>query len=53
MIRFLRGLIIRNWGLKLLSLVLAFFLWLALMPEEKIFSEKSLNVTLELQNLSP
>ncbi len=53
MIRFLRGLIVRNWGLKLLSLVLAFLLWLALMPEEKIFSEKSLTAALELQNLPP
>jgi YbbR domain-containing protein len=52
MIRFLEGLIVRNWGLKLLALVLAFFLWLALMPEEKIFSEKSLNAPLELRNLS-
>jgi len=53
MIRFFQGLIVRNWGLKLLSLVLAFLLWLALMPEEKIFSEKSLSATLELQNLPP
>lgn len=51
MIRFLQGLIVRNWGLKLLALVLAFLLWLALMPEEKIFSEKSLSVPLELRDL--
>ena len=51
MIRFLQGLIVRNWGLKLLALVLSFLLWLALMPEEKIFSEKSLGVPLELRNL--
>lgn len=53
MIRFLQGLFVRNWGIKLLSLVLAFLLWLALMPEEKIFSEKSLSATIELLNLSP
>lgn len=53
MIRFLQGLIVRNWGLKLLALVLAFLLWLALMPEEKIFSEKSLSVPLELRDLPP
>ncbi len=53
MIRFLRDLLVRNWGLKLLALVLAFLLWLALMPEEKIFSEKSLSAPIELQNLSP
>ena len=51
MIRFLQGLIVRNWGLKLLALVLAFLLWLALMPEEKIFSEKSLTVPLETRGL--
>jgi len=53
MIRILKSLIVRNWGLKLLALVLAFLLWLALMPEEKIFSEKNLSVPLELRNLSP
>jgi YbbR domain-containing protein len=53
MIRILKELIVRNWGLKLLALILAFLLWLALMPEEKIFSEKSLSVPLELRNLPP
>ncbi len=53
MIRSLKDLIVRNWGLKLLALVLSFLLWLALMPEEKIFSEKSLGAPLEIQNLSP
>jgi YbbR domain-containing protein len=53
MIRIFKELIVSNWGLKLLALVLAFLLWLALMPEEKIFSEKSLTVPLELRNLPP
>jgi hypothetical protein len=53
MIRLLQDLIARNWGLKLLALVLSFLLWLALMPEEKIFSEKSMSVPLELRNLPP
>jgi YbbR domain-containing protein len=51
MIRFLQGLIVRNWPLKILALALAFLLWLALMPEEKIFSEKTLPVPLETRNL--
>jgi len=51
MITFIKNLIIRNWFLKLLSLVLAFLLWLMLIPEEKTFSEKSLAVTLETRNL--
>jgi len=53
MIRRVRSLIVRNWGLKLLSLVLSFLLWLALMPEEKIFSEKTLTVPIETRNLPP
>jgi YbbR domain-containing protein len=47
----LRNLLFRNWALKLLALVLAFFLWVALIPEEKIFSERTLSVPLELRNL--
>jgi YbbR domain-containing protein len=51
MVRLLRRLFLRNWGLKLFSFLLALILWLTLIPEEKIFSEKSLTVSLELHNL--
>ena len=51
MVRLLRRLFLRNWGLKLFSFILALILWLTLIPEEKIFSEKSLTVPLELHNL--
>ncbi len=51
MVRLLRRLFLRNWGLKLFSFLLALVLWLALIPEEKIFSEKNLTVPLELHNL--
>jgi YbbR domain-containing protein len=52
MIRLLRNLFLRNWILKLAALSLAFVLWLTLIPEEKIFSEKTFVVPLETQNLS-
>ncbi len=52
MIRFIRNLIVVNWALKLTALVLAFVLWLALMPEEKILSERTITVSLETRNLS-
>ena len=51
MIRFIINLLTRNWPLKLLALVLAFVLWLTLIPEEKIFSEKTLTVPLETRNI--
>jgi len=50
MIKIIRNLIVRNWGLKLLSLLLAFILWLSLIPEEKTFSEKTLTIPLETLN---
>ncbi len=53
MIRLIRNLIFRNWELKLLSLLLAFFLWLSMIPEEKTFSEKTLTVPLEAHNIPP
>jgi YbbR domain-containing protein len=52
MIRPLRNLFLRNGALKLLSIVLAFFLWITLVPEEKIFSEKTFVVPLELRGLA-
>ncbi|MFC2169702.1 YbbR-like domain-containing protein [Acidobacteriota bacterium] len=48
---FIRNLALKNWGLKLFSFFLAMVLWLALIPEEKIFSEKTLTVPLELHNV--
>lgn len=51
MIKTLRNLFLRNWELKLLSLVLAFFLWISLIPEEKTLSEKTLTIPLETHNL--
>jgi YbbR domain-containing protein len=51
MIRFLRDLVLNNWGLKLLALLLAFVLWLSLIPEERTFSEKTVTVPLEILNL--
>jgi YbbR domain-containing protein len=47
MIRFLKDLLTRNWALKLLSFVLAVILWLTVVPEEKIYGERTLSVPLE------
>jgi len=44
-------LFIRNWGLKLFSFILALILWLTLIPEEKMYSEKTLVIPLELINI--
>jgi YbbR domain-containing protein len=48
--RFLKGLVVRNWGLKLVSIVLALALWLILVPADKILSEKTLTIPLETRN---
>jgi YbbR domain-containing protein len=48
--RFFKKLFTKNWELKLISLILALILWLILIPEEKIFSEKNLTITLEIHN---
>jgi YbbR domain-containing protein len=53
MIKIIRNLLLRNWELKLLSLLLAFVLWLSLIPEEKTFSEKTLTIPLETHNIPP
>ena len=53
MIRLLRDFFTRNWGLKLLAFILAFLLWLILIPEEKTYSEKTLTVSLETRNIPP
>jgi YbbR domain-containing protein len=49
--RFFRDLFTRNRGLKLFSLLLAFALWLILIPEEKTYSERTLTVPLETRNI--
>jgi YbbR domain-containing protein len=51
MIRFLKDLLTRNWALKLLSFLCALILWLTLVPEEKIYSERTLSVPLETRNI--
>jgi YbbR domain-containing protein len=51
MIKIFRNLLVRNWELKLLSLFLAFILWLSLIPEEKTLSEKTLTIPLETHNI--
>ena len=40
-----------NWGLKLVSLILALILWFSLIPEEKSFQEKTITVPLEIHNV--
>jgi len=47
---YLTGLVVRNWGLKLISLVLALALWLVLVPADKVLAEKTLTVALETRN---
>ncbi len=51
--KFIKNLFLKNWGLKLFSLLIALLLWLILIPEEKITSEKTLTVPLELHNIPP
>ena len=51
MIRLIRRVFLRNWGLKLFSFLVALVLWLTLIPEEKTFTEKNLTVQLELHNI--
>lgn len=49
--RFFKKLFTKNWELKLISLILALILWLAL--SEKISSEKNLTIHLETHNIPP
>ncbi len=51
MMRWLRNLFLRNWELKLFSLLLALVLWLTLVPEQKTFSVKTIPVSLETYNI--
>jgi YbbR domain-containing protein len=43
--------LVKDWKLKLVSLVLALGLWLILVPAEKMYSEKSLTIPLETRNI--
>ncbi|MFW6140230.1 MAG: YbbR-like domain-containing protein [Acidobacteriota bacterium] len=47
----IKKLFTKNLGLKIFSLLLALILWFSLIPEEKKYSEKTLNVPLELHNI--
>jgi len=49
----MRNLFLRNWGLKLFSFIMALVLWLTLIPEEKMYSEKTLVVPLEIIHIPP
>jgi YbbR domain-containing protein len=49
--RFLKDLFLKNRWLKLVSFLLALVLWLTFIPEEKIFTEKTLTVPLEIHNI--
>ncbi len=51
MIRFLRNAFFRNWGLKIFSFLLAFVLWLTIIPQEKEYSEKTVAILLEISNV--
>jgi YbbR domain-containing protein len=48
---FLKKLFLKNWGLKLFSLLIALFLWITLIPPEKMFQEKNLTISLYAQNI--
>jgi YbbR domain-containing protein len=48
--RYLKRLVVQNWSLKAVSLLLALALWLVLVPQDKILSEKTLTVPLETRN---
>lgn len=51
MIRLIRRIFLRNWGLKLFSFLVALILWLTLIPDDKIFDEKILTVRLDVHNI--
>lgn len=48
--KILRNIFVRNWGLKLFSLILALGLWFTIIPEEKMSFEQTLSVPLEPHN---
>lgn len=49
--KIVRNLLLHNWELKLFSLLLALLLWISFIPEEKIYSEKTLTIPLETRNV--
>jgi YbbR domain-containing protein len=49
--RYLSRWFVRDWKLKLISLLLAFGLWLLLVPSQKMYSEKALTIPLETRNI--
>lgn len=51
MVRLLRRVFLRNWGLKLFSFLVALLLWLTLIPDDKIFDEKILTIRLDVHNI--
>jgi len=51
MLKIVKTIFLRNWGLKLFSFILALILWLTLIPEEKMYSEKTLVIPLTLNNI--
>ncbi|HDJ23513.1 MAG: hypothetical protein B5M54_06610 [Candidatus Aminicenantes bacterium 4484_214] len=51
MLTLFRNLLIKNWELKLISFLIAFILWLTLIPEERTFLEKTISVPLEVHNV--
>ncbi|MGD8537162.1 MAG: CdaR family protein [Candidatus Aminicenantes bacterium] len=52
-IKLLRNVFLRNWGLKLFSFIMALILWLTLIPEDKMFAPVTVEVPLELYNIPP
>ncbi len=51
MMRFLRDLLFRNWALKIVALALALIIWIIFVPQDKIISEKTLAVPIEITNV--
>jgi YbbR domain-containing protein len=46
-----KGVVVRNWSLKLVSIVLALVLWLILVPADKVLSERTVTVPLEMRDI--
>ncbi|MCP2519354.1 CdaR family protein [Candidatus Aminicenantes bacterium AC-708-M15] len=49
----IKSLFLRNWELKLFSIILSFIIWLALVPKIKTYAEKNLTIPLEIYNIPP
>jgi len=48
-----RSLFLRNWELKLFSILLSFIIWLTLVPKIRTYAEKHLTIPLEIYNIPP